>query len=138
MIDLDHFKELNDTWGHGAGDRVLAEFGALCLEHKRPHDVFGRYGGEEFALILSGTSLEGAVKSAERLCSHVREMGLTAPDGQPLRLTGSFGVTAFGPGDTEVTRVFNRADEALYEAKQAGRDRVAVRPSEPLTRSGTV
>lgn len=137
MIDLDRFKELNDTWGHAAGDRVLAEFGALCLGHKRPHDVFGRYGGEEFALILSGTSLDGAVKSAERLCSSVREMALTTPDGQPLSLTASFGVTDFGPGDAEVTRVFGRADEALYEAKQSGRDRVAVRLAEAPTRSGT-
>ena len=129
MIDLDNFKILNDSWGHAAGDKVLAEFGALCLAHKRPHDLFGRYGGEEFSLVLSGTSLEGAQKSAERLCQRVRDFDWRTPDGQPLVVTASFGVTEFSPLDEEVTRVFGRADGALYEAKQAGRNRVVVRTS---------
>jgi diguanylate cyclase (GGDEF)-like protein len=127
MIDLDHFKELNDTWGHAVGDRVLAEFGALCIAHKRPHDLFGRYGGEEFALLLSGATLEGAVSSAERLCEKIAALPLSAPDGAPIVLTASFGVTAFGPEDQDITRVFSRADEALYEAKLAGRNRVSSR-----------
>lgn len=127
MVDLDHFKVLNDTWGHAVGDRVLAEFGALCLAQKRPHDLFGRYGGEEFALLLSGTTVEGAVKTAERLRTLVRDLALTAPEGEPIRLTASFGVTGFDPADEGLSRVFSRADEALYEAKLGGRDRVVTR-----------
>lgn len=127
MIDLDHFKALNDRWGHAVGDRVLADFGLLCLAHKRPHDLFGRYGGEEFAMVLGGTTLEGAFRSAQRLCRQVAQMPLETPAGAPLRLTASFGVTAFDPKDLDVTRVFSRADEALYEAKQTGRNRVVAR-----------
>ncbi|MEI8094006.1 MAG: diguanylate cyclase [Spirochaetales bacterium] len=128
MIDLDHFKSLNDTWGHAVGDQVLAAFGALVMTSKRPHDIFGRYGGEEFALVQTGTTLEGARKSAERLCRQVRQMPLEPAKGQALKVTASFGVTAFHPDDADVTLVFSRADEALYEAKQTGRNRVAVRP----------
>jgi len=125
MIDLDHFKVLNDSWGHAVGDRALAAFGALCLAHKRPHDLFGRYGGEEFALVLSGTNLEGAQRSAERLCRAVRGLEVRTEEGQRLPISASFGVTVFDPADTEITRVFGRADEALYAAKAAGRNRVA-------------
>jgi diguanylate cyclase (GGDEF)-like protein len=126
MVDLDHFKELNDSWGHQVGDQVLADFGALCLAQKRPHDLFGRYGGEEFALILAGSTLEGALATAHRLCQGVRDLDLRSADGQPIRLTASFGVTVFDPNDREIIRVFGRADEALYRAKTTGRDRVEV------------
>jgi diguanylate cyclase (GGDEF)-like protein len=127
MVDLDHFKELNDNWGHQVGDRVLADFGALCLAKKRPHDLFGRYGGEEFALLLSGSDAEGALTTAHRLCQGVRDLDLRSTDDQPIRLTASFGVTVFDPADREIIRVFGRADEALYRAKSGGRDRVEVR-----------
>jgi diguanylate cyclase (GGDEF)-like protein len=126
MVDLDHFKELNDNWGHQVGDRVLTDFGALCLAQKRPHDLFGRYGGEEFALLLSGSDGEGAVTTAHRLCQGVRDLDLRSSDNQPIRLTASFGVTVFHPSDREIIRVFGRADEALYRAKSGGRDRVEV------------
>jgi diguanylate cyclase (GGDEF)-like protein len=127
MVDLDHFKAWNDTWGHATGDRVLADFGRMILREKRPHDLFGRYGGEEFALVLSGTDLDGALTTARRLCQLVRQLPLSSPEGEPLQLTASFGVTVFDPSDKEITKVFSRADEALYEAKQAGRDRVVAR-----------
>lgn len=127
MIDLDHFKELNDSWGHAVGDTALARFGALCLAHKRPHDLFGRYGGEEFALVLGGTTIEGAVKLAQRLCHEIGKLAIQTSAGEPVRLTASFGVTVFDARDKEITRVFGRADEALYEAKMAGRNRVEVR-----------
>lgn len=129
MIDLDHFKALNDTWGHTVGDRVLADFGTLCLSHKRPHDLFGRYGGEEFALVLAGTTLEGAIRTAERLCREVSRMPISTPGGNPVRVTASFGVTAFDQRDHDITLVFSRADEALYEAKERGRNRVVARQS---------
>jgi diguanylate cyclase (GGDEF)-like protein len=128
MIDLDHFKSFNDTWGHAVGDQVLAEFGALVQAQKRPNDIFGRYGGEEFAIVQPGTTLEGARRSAERLCQLVRALVVHTPEGHNLAVTASFGVTTFHADDPEVTPVFSRADEALYEAKQSGRDRVVVRP----------
>ncbi len=127
MIDLDHFKNLNDSWGHEVGDKVLSAFGTLCMSHKRPHDLFGRYGGEEFALVLSGTTMIGAKRYAERLCSQVRTLEVATPGGEAIRFTASFGVTVFDLADEEVTKVFSRADTALYAAKQAGRNQVATK-----------
>lgn len=130
MIDLDHFKLFNDTWGHQAGDAALSAFGAFCLSRKRPHDLFGRYGGEEFVLILSGTTLEGARQSAERLCNQLGELVIRELGGQTLRITASFGVTSFDSRDEDLSRTFARADSALYEAKMAGRNRVAIKKRE--------
>jgi len=126
MFDLDHFKNVNDTWGHQTGDAALTAFGAFCLARKRPHDLFGRYGGEEFVLILSGTTIDGARVSAERLRAQLEKLDIPAPDGQVLHITASFGITSFDGRDEDITRAFARADTALYKAKRAGRNRVAV------------
>lgn len=124
MLDIDHFKKFNDTYGHEGGDKLLTEFGKLLTDHCRSEDVVCRYGGEEFALILPGASLDAASERAKALCAAVRKMKVDLR-GQPLgQVTMSVGVASFphhggtGPG------VLNAADTALYEAKNSGRDRV--------------
>jgi len=119
MLDVDHFKEYNDTHGHQAGDEVLARVGKVLRDSIRPYDCAARYGGEEFLVMLSATSLDLARESADRIRKQVRseqfEEGL---------VTISIGVAEFpSQGDT-ATAVIGQADAALYEAKRAGRDRV--------------
>jgi diguanylate cyclase (GGDEF)-like protein len=124
ILDLDHFKQINDRHGHQTGDVVL-ESVAGCLDAKvRPYDRIYRYGGEEFLLCMPSTTLDGAVELAERLREAIasHDPG-AAPDGQPLRLTASFGVTAMAR-DRKVEESIDRADKALYQAKAAGRNRV--------------
>jgi diguanylate cyclase (GGDEF)-like protein/PAS domain S-box-containing protein len=118
LLDLDHFKRVNDTFGHLAGDEVLREVGRVLAENTRDQDVVARYGGEEFAAVLPNTSRDGAMAVAEALRLRVRDVPMAG-----TRVTMSIGVTLMKTGDTDVT-LFARADEALYEAKQAGRDRV--------------
>ncbi len=121
MMDLDRFKAVNDTLGHAAGDSVLRHAAARCRETVRSVDTVGRWGGEEFLFVLPSTSLEGAVKLAEK----VRQSLSTTPldvDGTPVRVTATFGVAeSYG---SSVERIVGRADEALYEGKKSGRDRV--------------
>lgn len=127
-LDLDHFKTVNDTLGHLAGDAVLAEVGALLLRTAREGDVVARTGGEEFSLILPDTSASGAFQLASRLCDAVRAQAFAA-GARGARLTVSIGVAAANPTLHSVTRetaeiLKGRADEALYAAKRGGRDRV--------------
>lgn len=119
MVDLDHFKEVNDTHGHPAGDTVLKEVVALFQENIRKVDILGRYGGEEFLLLCPETDMEGAVQIAEKLRAAVQAHDFTRVG----RLTASFGVSTFTPGATHGTMLFE-ADAALYQAKDAGRNRV--------------
>ncbi|WP_297561896.1 GGDEF domain-containing protein [Nitratireductor sp.] len=125
VCDLDHFKLLNDTYGHSAGDAALKVFGAMLLETARSTDIVGRIGGEEFALLLPNTDLAGARDMAERLRQNL------AADDFPLTqkgidLSASFGVAEKAPQDTLGT-LFKRADGYLYEAKNDGRDRTVAR-----------
>jgi len=123
MCDLDHFKRINDTLGHGAGDLVLQEFGQRVKNSLRATDVAGRIGGEEFLLILPETEMEGALLLAERV--------LTATGGVPFALvdraievTCSLGVAQAGPEDRDGGALLARADGALYAAKRGGRNKV--------------
>jgi len=124
IIDLDHFKIVNDTRGHLCGDRVLKQFGRLLAKSIRKYDVACRYGGEEFAIILPDTSLERAVALCERFRERVKAFEFTWED-QNLHITASIGVTARHPeGGTGGEKLLELADKALYQAKRQGRDRV--------------
>ena len=131
-LDLDHFKQVNDTYGHLAGDAVLFESGALLLHSARAGDVVARTGGEEFSILLPDTSAGGAYQLASRICDTFRAHDFVVGD-QTVRLTVSIGiVTAIGTaGEADPATLKRRADEALYAAKRGGRDRVRVWTVEP-------
>jgi diguanylate cyclase (GGDEF)-like protein len=126
-IDIDHFKVINDTHGHLAGDIVLREFGALLVHASRAGDVVARAGGEEFLALLPDTDLGGAERAAVRLCDTVRTHPFLV-NGRRMHLTVSIGVasTSAIANDATGRAMIERADEALYEAKRAGRDRARV------------
>lgn len=125
MADIDHFKAINDTYGHETGDRVLAEVAGIMAEQLRMPDKLGRYGGEEFLIVLPHTSLAHGRKIAERVRAAVGGARFTAGD-RRLSLTVSLGVTQFRKGE-DLEQLLTRVDQALYDAKTAGRNRVAVR-----------
>ena len=125
MIDIDRFKDVNDSHGHIVGDSVLRQMGDLLREEVRSVDLAARYGGEEFVIVIPDTDLEGAIVFAERLRKRVEEKNF-AETGDPLRITVSIGVAAASVdgGITEPESLITRADEALYRAKNDGRNRV--------------
>lgn len=125
QMDLDHFKQVNDTYGHAAGDEVLRVFAANCRQGLREHDLLGRLGGEEFAVVLPATDLDGACQVAERFREIVAEIKLFV-DEKLIRFTVSIGVAQSTPEDRDVEALLRRADEALYLAKNGGRNRVVV------------
>jgi len=126
MIDLDHFKSINDRHGHAAGDRVLAATGDLLRRHLRMGDVVGRYGGEELAILLEGLSPDSALRLADRLRAELASEELAGQDGgPPIRATFSAGVAPLLPG-MSWGDWRDAADRALYEAKRAGRNRVVL------------
>ncbi len=124
LLDIDHFKQINDRLGHLAGDSVLASLGGMLKESVRITDMAGRYGGEEFIIVLPETRLTAAAELAERLRLRIRERQVAIADGAPVRFTCSFGVTESGQGDRGPKDLIARADAALYQAKRSGRDRV--------------
>jgi diguanylate cyclase (GGDEF)-like protein/PAS domain S-box-containing protein len=128
MIDVDHFKHVNDRFGHAAGDRALKELSRALRETVRTADVAARIGGEEFVLLLPDTALEGALAVTERLRDRVRKSELSV-EGELLQFTVSAGVAELGP-DEGMDSLLKRADDALYRAKAAGRDRAL--PAEAL------
>ncbi len=123
LLDIDFFKRINDTWGHSAGDAVLRTFAQTVQNQVRPDDTFGRYGGEEFLLMLPDTLAPGAAVLADRVRLAIEQMRC-AELGPSIVMTVSIGVAEFCPGEA-VSAAIGRADEALYLAKSAGRNRVA-------------
>ncbi|MGH8029303.1 MAG: GGDEF domain-containing protein, partial [Arenimonas sp.] len=119
LFDIDHFKRINDAFGHPAGDAVLIEVGRRCSAVLGRDDIFARWGGEEFLVVLPGATSTGSAMLAERLRSAIHAEPI-APVG---RVSASFGVTTLRAGDT-LAEVVQRADEALYRAKSEGRNRV--------------
>ncbi|HUP62935.1 MAG TPA: GGDEF domain-containing protein [Thermoanaerobaculia bacterium] len=122
MFDIDHFKQVNDGHGHLAGDRVLCGVAALVAHEVRREELFARWGGEEFAVVLPETAIDGAARFGERL-RHIVEEASFVYDEEPLRVTVSVGATALAAGDSLETFV-ERADALLGRAKQGGRNRV--------------
>lgn len=123
MLDLDHFKKINDTLGHAAGDMVLRQFGGLLEATIRETDISGRIGGEEFALLLPETTLDDAMRLAKRILKNVRESIVKTAAGD-VRYTTSIGFAQLQQDDTHIDQLMARADAALYRAKNKGRDRV--------------
>jgi two-component system cell cycle response regulator len=125
MIDLDHFKRINDTYGHLVGDDVLMALAALLQHEVRSVDLVARYGGEEFVIVLPETREEGAVAFAERIRERIEAHPFSMADGPTLQVTASIGVATFpAPRVATVEDLFTRADQALYRAKAEGRNRV--------------
>ncbi len=124
MLDLDHFKMINDRYGHYAGDLILKKLVSICHEILREVDLVGRLGGEEFAIMLPETDGQRAIEVAQRLCRAVAAAEVPLPRKAPLRFTTSIGVASLSERDKHIETLINRADQALYKAKRQGRNRV--------------
>lgn len=125
ILDIDHFKNVNDTYGHTTGDEALRSVAACLREQIRHPDTIGRYGGEEFLIVLPNSELKAAGEQAGRLCRTVREMQIDANE-HSFNVTISIGVAQYRIGNENWEQVLNRADKALYKAKDEGRDRWAL------------
>jgi len=125
LLDVDHFKAVNDTHGHPVGDEVLVEFAARCARAVRDYDVVGRYGGEEFLLILPGGTLPDAASVGGRLLDAIARRPFVTSVGE-IHITASGGAASTGQGYLDVDAMITAADTALYEAKRAGRARLHV------------
>jgi diguanylate cyclase (GGDEF)-like protein len=125
MIDLDHFKKINDSYGHTIGDEVLKHVANICLGATRIEDLLARFGGEEFVMLLPETDIEGARQLAERICQDIRERPFDSGSGS-ITITVSIGVSGIRSDDQSYSNILERADRALYQAKREGRDRVAL------------
>lgn len=128
MMDIDHFKQINDAHGHKSGDAVLQKFSSVCLQALREVDIIGRIGGEEFAVLLPEADIAQATEVAERVRAQVAATEVQIDQGLPLRFTISIGVTAQTANGENLDGLLNEADKALYVAKDSGRNRVAVSP----------
>jgi diguanylate cyclase (GGDEF)-like protein len=128
MFDLDLFKRINDSYGHLVGDRALHLFTDILRSVVRPHDFLGRYGGEEFALVMPGIDKAAACAIVER-CRQAVERRCIEHGGHPLKMTVSAGVAAFGEDGSNLETLIKAADAALYQAKKCGRNRVVAASS---------
>jgi diguanylate cyclase (GGDEF)-like protein len=126
MIDLDHFKQFNDAYGHDAGDTVLREVAGFLVKNVRAEDFVCRYGGEEFLIILPTADVDGARTKADRLRTMMKELRIVYQGQKLSMVTLSIGVAEFPRHGTSPTELMAAADAALYEAKKSGRDRVVV------------
>lgn len=125
MVDIDHFKSINDSYGHMVGDDVLRSLAGELRDHIRYPDTIGRYGGEEFLILLPHSTLQAAEEQAERLCRHTRSLRFRTGE-QEIAVTISIGVAQYRVHREDWQAFLSRADAALYQAKQNGRDRWAV------------
>lgn len=133
MVDLDHFKVINDRYGHAAGDQVLQGIARRCGEHLRKIDILGRYGGDEFAILLPETDLDDAVQAAERLRIVIAASPVLTESNQQLTTTVSIGVATLDPNkfdeegfpNNPFEHLLDQADQALYESKTDGRNLVS-------------
>ena len=121
MIDIDHFKNINDTYGHNIGDKVLVGIASVLKKHFRNVDIVGRWGGEEFVVLIPTANIENSQKIANKIRMAIKESDIL----EGLKVTASFGITQVKFGDT-LEIAISRADEALYEAKNSGRDTVKI------------
>jgi diguanylate cyclase (GGDEF)-like protein/PAS domain S-box-containing protein len=124
LCDLDYFKEINDSFGHNVGDKVLMEIGLILGQHIRTSDIVGRYGGDEFMLILPETSVSGAQDMAERIRQAVEDMELILSGGKIARMTVSVGISHCRGSDVDLYQMINKIDDALYTSKRTGRNQV--------------
>jgi diguanylate cyclase (GGDEF)-like protein len=131
MLDLDHFKEVNDTYGHQRGDAILIEFAQRVKRTLREVDTFARYGGEEFICLLPETDVRGALITAEKTLETIRSEPFGGIDEQSLNLTVSIGLASYPQHGESYSEVVEAADQALYRAKQEGRNRARVAQSPP-------
>ncbi len=121
MVDIDHFKKINDTYGHIVGDDVLRTLGGELRDHIRHPDTIGRYGGEEFLIVLPHSPLKAATEQAQRLCNYVRSLKIKSGEHE-LGITISIGIAQYKIHNEDWEALLNRADAALYKAKHNGRD----------------
>jgi diguanylate cyclase (GGDEF)-like protein len=127
MLDLDHFKRINDTYGHLIGDRVLVTVGRLLKENLRNgSDMAGRFGGEEFCVVLPHTGLDGAMAAAEKLRLTIAKAAILNNEGKTFTVTCSIGLVEGLPSKISGTELLRRADKALYHAKECGRNQIRV------------
>jgi diguanylate cyclase (GGDEF)-like protein len=125
IVDIDHFKQVNDSYGHSNGDDVLKFVAMQLREHIREPDVIGRHGGEEFLVILPNGSLKAAAEQAERLCRQIRSTPIISGN-HAIQVTISIGIAQYKLGDDDWRKLLARADQALYQAKGGGRDQWAI------------
>lgn len=126
LLDVDHFKKFNDTYGHQTGDEVLKQFAALLQDNTRKADICCRYGGEEMAVVLPSTSIGKALMLGNKLCAKIGEHVFIGADGAQLHVTASIGVVEYSEQFASVAQMVAAVDKALYAAKEAGRNRVEV------------
>jgi len=124
MIDIDHFKSINDQYSHAAGDQVLHQLGQHCYSRLRDSDFLGRIGGEEFVLLLPDTPQDRAFNVAERMRAQLSETPIVLDNGITLTITASFGVASMNDEDADFNAMLHRADVAMYNAKHGGRNQV--------------
>jgi len=123
MLDLDHFKSINDRWGHHIGDAVLKEVSQSLTSCLREMDIAGRWGGEEFLIVMPDTDLGGATLVAERVRAATEALEIATPDNRKLPISLTIGVASVSPGES-AQEAIARADAALYEGKRSGRNKV--------------
>lgn len=127
MVDIDHFKKVNDDYGHGVGDNVIKALGKVLLESSRPNDLVGRYGGEEFCIVLPDTDVKTATALGESMRRQIENLRNLDPS-DLLRITSSFGVAAISRGVKDPAKLVDEADQALYQSKRNGRNKLTIWP----------